>query len=259
MNEALLVHGDTLFLSRQDPSLPVDTAVSVLIHGIWRQYPSSALTLLRERVHTNHPLTPVCEGAIKVAAKRSATHDIQSFEELRCRLSKGVARVIPINLSGAQGGVLLDPAFFQTKEVKPTLDLLLKRSTGIKRVAAALLGPDGHWLGGAWNTAKLDRSAHAEYNLARGLLLSGMKIPKDSTLFVSLRPCAMCAGAIWSACESLEEVHIRFLEEDPGPASKNSCLVVYSDLWLRAGSPGLDVIQFEPNSDKSPLGKLPNF
>jgi hypothetical protein len=38
---------------------------------------------------------------------------------------------------------------------------------------------------------------------------------------------------------------IRFLEDDPGPMSKNSCLFVGSDLWKSAGAPRIDIKEIE--------------
>jgi tRNA(Arg) A34 adenosine deaminase TadA len=121
------------------------------------------------------------------------------------------------------------------------LEPLLARSTAVKPVAAVLIGPEGGLLGASWNTSSTDKSAHAEYNLMRGFLLSGGRIPAGSTLLVSLRPCALCAGVILTASDDMGGIRVRFLEEDPGPASKNSCLMPHSDLWRRAGSPTVDV------------------
>ena len=58
---------------------------------------------------------------------------------------------------------------------------------------------DGELLAGASNRRELDRdpTAHAELIALReaALALGGWRLP-DTTLYITLEPCAMCAGAI---------------------------------------------------------------
>lgn len=266
MSEAFLIHEGVLYFACSSP-LSIDTPVSVLIHGIWARYPACALSMLRQRIHACYPLSPVCEGAIKVAAKRASVLDPPAYKELKTRLmAEHASPAVEITLPGGTAGVLTHSELRELKDramagwdavssvasgthghvwtrahAQRVLEPLLSRSTAVKPVAAVLIGPEGGLLGASWNTSSTDKSAHAEYNLVRGFLLSGRMIPASSTLLVSLRPCALCAGTIMAASEDIGQIRIRFLEEDPGPASKNSCLMAHSDLWRRAGSPAVDV------------------
>ena len=66
-------------------------------------------------------------------------------------------------------------------------------------VGAVLLGPDGRELARAGNRTRelSDPTAHAEILALRegSELLGGWRLP-ETTLYVTLEPCAMCAGAI---------------------------------------------------------------
>jgi tRNA(Arg) A34 adenosine deaminase TadA len=112
------------------------------------------------------------------------------------------------------------------------------RSDGFPRVSAALLDPEGKVLLASWSMTASDRTAHAEVNLVEAWYsLNSEPVPAGSTLHVSLRPCAMCAAQILALAGVPSGLRVVFHEEDPGPASKNSCLVPGSDLWKKAGSP----------------------
>ena len=66
-------------------------------------------------------------------------------------------------------------------------------------IGAVLLGPDGQVLAEAGNERELtgDPTAHAEVLALRtGAARSGNYRLVDSTLYVTLEPCPMCAGAI---------------------------------------------------------------
>ena len=66
-------------------------------------------------------------------------------------------------------------------------------------VGAVILGPDGELLGAGHNERELlqDPSAHAEMLAIRAAAAAvGSWRLLDTTLYVTLEPCAMCAGAI---------------------------------------------------------------
>lgn len=69
-------------------------------------------------------------------------------------------------------------------------------------IGAVLLGPDGQVLAEAGNERELtgDPTAHAEVlALRRAVGVGGEWRLEDTTLVVTLEPCAMCAGAIVNA------------------------------------------------------------
>jgi len=230
---AFLAHQGVLYHSTNEDGAPHRTAVSNLIRGIWRVDPDRALGLLRNRIFTDHPLTPVCEGMIKVAGKRFQSLTPAEWES-RFSGFEGAHRLLGPSHVGVNDHAF-DPA--------PALpaDLLAQfrsMARGIPAVSALLLDPDGHPLLGSWSRTSEDRTAHAEVNLVAAWFQRHRgPAPRGSTLHVSLRPCAMCAAQILALSPEPGSLRVVFHEEDPGPASKNSCLVPGTDLWLKAGSP----------------------
>ena len=230
---AFLVHQGILYHSGSDGSHPHRTAVTELIRGIWRLFPGQALSLLRNRIFVDRPLSPLCEGMIKVAAKR---FEVVSPEEWDSRSGTFTGKRHLITLPEIL-------AHAHTHETRPgTIEPLLAefklKSDGFPRVSAALLDPEGRLLLVSWSMTATDRTAHAEVNLVDAWFRSRREPPpRGSTLHISLRPCAMCAAQILALAGDPSGIRVVFHEEDPGPASKNSCLVPGSDLWKKAGSP----------------------
>lgn len=204
-----------------------------LVRGIWCLFPGQALSLLRNRIYVDCPLSPVCEGMIKVAAKRFAVVNPDEWNSRFTSFTGARNLVSPPTLSTLTH--TREPPSGAIKEVLADLKL---RSEGFPRVSAALLDPDGRVLLASWSRTASDRTAHAEVNLVEAwFTLHSQSVPAGSSLHVSLRPCAMCAAQILALAGTPSGLRIVFHEEDPGPASKNSCLVPGSDLWKKAGSP----------------------
>jgi tRNA(Arg) A34 adenosine deaminase TadA len=179
---------------------------------------------------------------VKVAAKRST---VLSPGELKKRLLAHAGAILPVPLPA--------PGSFTTREFRSTnptvlLEALKLRSKSPKPVSAVLLGPDGVPLIGAWSANEIDRTAHAELNLVQAWFAGHpTAAPAGSTLQVSLRPCAMCAAQLLALSGEPGRIRIVFHEEDPGPFSKNSCLVPGSDLWHRAGKPEWEARPYLPS------------
>ena len=239
MGRAFLVHqGVAYFATAREPW---QTPVTSLIQGIWILHPDSALRILRERIYTDFILDPRSEGMIKVAAKR---HELLPPEDFQARLyAIEDRRKI---LSPAPGGFDFPEILIQElsppSTIQETLHLMKTRVSGGLPVSAILLGPDGRILSGAISTSRGNKTGHAELNLVQSWWKNtGEVFPEGSRLHVSLRPCAMCAAQILSASPPSGPIEVIFHEEDPGPASKNSCLFEGSDLWKKAGSPRIRI------------------
>ncbi|MBU6152703.1 MAG: hypothetical protein KGP28_00245 [Bdellovibrionales bacterium] len=127
------------------------------------------------------------------------------------------------------------------------LQLLLERATGRRKVASILTSDEGEVISYSWSRSLANRTSHAELQLTHSLFQSGMSgFPLDCTLWVSLRPCAMCSAILLKFSNKIRPTRIRFLQDDPGPAAQNSCLVHGSFLWRHAGHPTLDIGAIQP-------------
>jgi hypothetical protein len=183
---------------------------------------------------------------IKVAAKRATVLNDEAF------------RGETISFSGDSIEMLPPPGFefhdsnLPSKSVPPFrtipefLEHLKEKATGKTRVSALLTDQEGKVITYSWSRTGLNRTNHAELQLVQNLYHSGVSyFPDHSTLWISLRPCAMCSAQILGLMKCSKGFRIRFLEDDPGPLSKNSCLFEGSDLWKSAGRPRIDIKEIE--------------
>jgi tRNA(Arg) A34 adenosine deaminase TadA len=88
-----------------------------------------------------------------------------------------------------------------------------------------LFSKEGELLAHAVNTNARNRFCHAEINLLRELHFRGLKgIPAGASLYVTLKPCRMCAAMILSFCENSESIRVFYDENDPGPNARRTAL-----------------------------------
>jgi tRNA(Arg) A34 adenosine deaminase TadA len=242
--QAFLVHEDTLFVPEEGPMFSAaHTSITRLIEGICKHDPQNARKILRERIFTRIPLTPLCEGMIKVVAKRFSILNNPSFENhfLETALT---AKTVPVS-----PGITPDFHFAESPERLKThreaRDFALRlKPLSARSVGAALMGPDGELLAYAWNTHAQIRTEHAEMNLVRSLERKGWKhFPDHCTVVTTLKPCAMCAAALYQFSKPGAQVSVLYVEDDPGPKAKNSVLMKHSSLWKKAGEPEIRLAQ----------------
>ena len=224
------------------------TPVVALVEGIWRDHADQARAILRSRIYVNYAFTPACEGMIKVAAKRASTLSCEDFAvqlEMVLALKRGVL-VSPLTELEFNSSEYLGKRL--SEEDVTHLLMKLRRNGSVnperfrsdRAVSALLLGPQREILAYGWNLNATVKIRHAEHELVRSWLLrEKMKIPNYCTLYTSLKPCAMCAGEIFTACEDFSKIGIRYLEEDTGPMATNSILIKNTQLWRNAGCPAL--------------------
>jgi len=102
----------------------------------------------------------------------------------------------------------------------------LPRHARDRRVGAALVAPDGTLLAASANTNGANRTRHAELNV----LLAHRSLAPGTRLYVTLRPCKMCAGLLWDRSRERGTVLVFYAEDDPGPAARNTVLCPGSDM-----------------------------
>lgn len=223
-----------------------------LIEGVWNHSPAFARKLLRNRIFSPHPTTPLCDGMIKVMAKRTTVLSPETFaaEKEKLKDFKQI-EVSPPNQLPSQNfsmsvpkQVDLEWAREETLRLVNAVPVREKRYLSDRPVGAVLFSATGELLGRACNLNAANRTHHAEFLLVREFLKKHRtKIPGDSTFVVSLQPCAMCAAQIYTFSEDPSHVRVVYLQEDPGPFSKNSVGVKNSPLWMRAGRPNFEVLR----------------
>ena len=261
---AFLLDGETVYYTTVPAELSIKpsteqpwTPMTALIEGIWAQEPSQANRILRNRIYSFTERTPLCDGMIKVAAKRARlmsrleayAFTEQSGEhltwiEVRPSFSSQVI-ALPAELESRLGQSLSpEAAAALARELSTRSDPQEKRFESDRAVGGVLLSSRNEVLSLGWNTNARQRIHHCEVNLIRGYLhRHHQKIPANATLIVTLKPCALCAAQLFTFSEDFSSMKVLYLEDDPGPAAANSVLIRGSDLWKKAGSPAVHLAQ----------------
>lgn len=219
---AFLTYGNRTWVSRESsggdaPS--ADTPVTRLIESIWDHHPEQAFHLLRSRIFTNYPLTLRCRGSIQLAAKRVSALSPVEFDA---------------KLAAAPEPLPIPPALERIPSIRPPARLTSPGSiadwmatyafsTGDRKILALIADPAGRPLLACANRSSRNRLRHAEVNLLRAWTeqSGGTPLPAGSTIWVSLKPCRMCAGFIHDLSEDGARTRVIYLEDDPGPKARH--------------------------------------
>jgi tRNA(Arg) A34 adenosine deaminase TadA len=246
-NSAWLTSDETTYLV----STPSDSNRSAILELVERIYHAESLArksraraILRERIYANYPATIAEREAVKVAAKRmSAPAD-------RAPPAEGTTppEAPPLPSFSLPG---LVPGMRVTQSDVPRILEFLKKETLSSRkrwtsdraVSAVLVDRDGRLITQAWNTNATIRTRHAEKNLCDKL--GGGKIPEGATLYLSLKPCRMCAAMIWEAAADPAKLTVIYLENDPGPMAQGTLLDARSAARLRYLGPNHPLFSLE--------------
>jgi hypothetical protein len=249
--EAFLEHAGACYVPGNTQNLgPGETAVTRLIEGVCAQFPKQSFAILRERIFSRQPLTPACEGMIRVVAKRASFLPEIEYVEAFLNASADGSRIEVSPNEPLLFDIPNAPKFFGAEKEVAEFAITLRSQSFQgdirKPVACVLISSSNEVLAYAWNTNEKNRAQHAELNLIRSLKTHGLhKIPASATLIVTLKPCAMCAAQIFTAAaENSSTLKIIYLEDDLGPMAQNSVLVKGSTLWTKAGEPDIRLAPF---------------
>lgn len=218
------------------------SAVIQLLQGLFNQFVDNSFFILRRRIFATHVLSSKDEGMIRVVAKR-AQGQTQAMDH---GLSLEDLDFISITFTREQAQQqnhltsinLALPAELQKQKIESSEDRwgfvnqlanLNPRGSVLhdhdRPVAAALWSTEGELLSYGINSNSLNKTLHAEVNLVQSFCLKYEKpLPKGSTLFVTHKPCRMCAGMIFDCSEAANSMQIFYLHEETGSFSRNTVL-----------------------------------
>lgn len=232
MRDAFLIHDETIFKPDLTKiSEKIHTPLTALIEGVWEEYPTQALSILRERIFTNYPPTSLCKGMLKVAAKRVSHLEKPEFISKQKLVTSETRWVKPkVHIQSPLYASRIGKPF-STDEKISLLTALERESTQAperyysdRAVGAALFDEDNRLLTYSWNTNAVHKTEHAELKLAQAWALNSQsRFPNHSSVWVSLKPCVMCATQLFQAFfHSSPKSEIVYLKDDPGPFSNYS-------------------------------------
>ncbi|WGL60962.1 Bd3614 family nucleic acid deaminase [Pigmentibacter sp. JX0631] len=231
---AFLVYQNTVYFAQNivtnDSPL---TAVTKLIQGISEQYKDNAHSILRKKIYTSYFPTNKCLGMIKVAAKRFAYLSSSQtnlfpipFEIIEIKYS--IHYEINNDIKEFLHGLMLK----NSKECMQAA-LALKEKVTIKnslalsdrKIAAILVDENYNVLAYGLNSNAKNRTRHAEIDLIyRFYNQNKKKLPKNSKLFITLKPCIMCSNMITECAEDIVNIKVYYFEKDNGTFSKKTTL-----------------------------------
>lgn len=240
---AWIMHQNQTFFARSQGSSPRDSAAVKLMQGLFEEHRDLSFFILRNRIYTTEPLGPMIRGMVKLVAKRISSASLADFaavqracsqagSELREVSEVGGVIAVPTRQSLSEPRVLSSEIFKSEADI---LSVLKDMIAGVSRgeilhdhnrpIAALMVSESGEHLSSAVHGAVLNKTQHAEIRMLQNFFQnqSGM-IPQGARIYMSLKPCKMCAGFLAESCEDLDSVQFFYVQDDPGPMARATAL-----------------------------------
>lgn len=233
---AVLIFKDRTFFSTFKKGIRgPSSAVVKLIQGIFDQYRDLSFFILRQRIFATEAISPMIQGMVRLTAKRiSRTQALNHSLHPAVRLIRvgSDEPIFPVT-------AFLDDPIFEVPRlignVTEGIGVALQLARAVPRgevlheynrsVAAILVSESGDVLSWSTNQASMNKTLHAEVRTVQKFWDSTHTlVPPGAHLFVTLKPCQMCAGMIAESCEDLSSLKVYFAENDKGPLAQRTAL-----------------------------------
>jgi tRNA(Arg) A34 adenosine deaminase TadA len=231
----------TVYVARHPKGMRMPTSSVIrLIQGIYDVAPEQARRIVRNRIVTNAPLTEMCLGAVRVAAKRVTTLseaevrlpencEIRDVSQSRNALTEALEyerTLSPPTISGQlSSDELMKHAFELNRRSNEEKVLGRPLHQRDRAVAALLVSASGELLSWAVNSNASNRTLHAEVNLIQSYYRKSRSLlPPGSTLVTTLKPCKMCAAMIWHCAQDIRNLSVIYGLDDPGRNARETVL-----------------------------------
>lgn len=238
---AFVEHREVVYYSLyKSPELVPSSAIVKLLQGIFDQFIDQSFFILRNRIYTSAPLTEMCQGMIKVVAKR-ATGQVQGkdfgigLQHLKLQeigeseeIYYPVRKINTLNSENISSeNVSSDEKAFSflrslTEEV-PRGEILHDFD---REIGCLLVDTEGQILEFGINSNSKNKTLHAEVVMVQKFFRRSQSLPRGAKIYVTHKPCKMCAGMIYQMSAD-RDISVLYLEEVPGALSQNTIL----DKW----------------------------
>ena len=212
----------------------INSPIVRLIHGINVEFGPERFRILRHRICTDYDVSHWDQNVIKVCAKRFCKSNRLNEDAAKAR------RVIDIgvNLNFDHESTMLQEMTGKFFSYKNALDFCaslanqqkskysaVKPHLAPRSVGALILDRSGKLLAASVNTNASCQMRHAEVNLLLNLRERGFhQIPDGAQIFVSLKPCRMCASLILTAVSNPSSIKIIAAVDDSGRFGRHNFL-----------------------------------
>jgi tRNA(Arg) A34 adenosine deaminase TadA len=220
------------------------SAIFRLIQGVYEAEPLHAREILRNRVFSTYSPTELCFGAIKVSAKR--VHPELNLSVPAAGATDLPFRLVDLSLSASNSHISKPDHAAEARSLDEQgegstdlplhfMKLAMKLADQVtqegpryqcdRKIAAILVSKENEILSWALNTNATNRTLHAEINLVQSYFYKNdSPLPRGCKIFTTLKPCKMCAGAIWTAAEEPLSIQVFFAEHDDGRNARSTIL-----------------------------------
>lgn len=226
---AFLVHQGDLHFTES-----ITNPVSTLIESIWDSGHQFARAITRNRIYFHQDLDPICEGMLKVAAKRATR---LPFHEFLKHFDSEIEKKSPVqhhHQSRFFESPIPTPTSFRDIDHSMSFAMELAKASN-SSVGSILIDDHFNLISWGWNDHFKNRVLHAEVMVIKNYQQQfKKKIPEKCLLITTLQPCAMCAGYLHAYSEDFSSLRIIFSKEDLGPFAQNSILIPGSDLYKKS-------------------------
>lgn len=244
---AFVSHKGVLYASYFPQGVPApSSAVVKLVQGLFDRHIDHSFFILRNRIFTTARVTAMCQGMVKVVAKR-LQGEVQaidhghglSFEKIIVGDDEVFA---PITLLSVENQLALESiqALEETSKLAWVKKIAALNARGEvlhdydRDIACLLLGPLGEILSYGLNSNSKNKTLHAEVNMVQRFFREkGVKLPAGMKLYTTRKPCKMCAGMIHDWSDNPAALEIYYLEDDK--ASQHTVLDPVAK-WIRLDS-----------------------
>lgn len=221
------------------------SAVVQLLQGLFDEFVDHSFFILRQRIFFTGTATEMCRGMVKVVAKRMTDQIVPRDQGMRLQLS--------YHCAGDGEPTVIRSRFLSAENKKPLFEVegwLAARSPQViadflkaakeltawvprgevlhdydREVGAVLLDREGRLLSYGLNSNSKNKTLHAEVNLLQRLYLErGQMVPPGAQLYVTHKPCKMCAGMIYHWSEEPMELQVFYSVEEMGTHSRQTVL-----------------------------------
>jgi tRNA(Arg) A34 adenosine deaminase TadA len=233
---ALVCHQGRTYFSVVRSQLGPSSAVVKLIQGIFDLHRDHSFFILRNRIWTTEPLGSMNRGMVRLAAKRisqvpainhglAIEHEFEEVGSIQDFVYPSRAVLEPFKLEF--------PLHILSHEEGIRWSLKLARSVPRgtvlhdhnRAIGVIICQEDGSVISAATNGAGINKTLHAEVRAVQDYFLrSGRRLPSGARIYVSLKPCQMCAGMISQSSEDPVSLKIFFAEEDLGPRARATAI-----------------------------------
>ena len=239
------------------------SAYEHLLHLLHAYVGQEAQWWSRAKAYTNDPISPQMWGLMKVAGKRLYQLEPDQMDYLWSKTDPKDRRILSpfspqeiehFNHYGTVTPVSTSVFFSSIKQAGQWLDTwvnhhnqqlrsqglgeeqeLGRRWGGQRRVVGAIvLDSSLKLLAQQLNQPNLGSTAHAECLVYDHLCRQAVWPEINELILISsLKPCKMCAG-LWVGESKLTQLHVRYLQDDPGPNGQNTAFDKGSYAWKEA-------------------------